>query len=68
MKALNLKDSSSLNNIEQDCNNGNNKKNVYKTSGTVADKSDRPCNNQDYSDDIKQISHDIDQFNCMNKG
>jgi len=47
------KDSSSFNNPEYYCNNSNNKKNVYDASNTVGKKSDCPCDNQDYCDDIK---------------
>jgi hypothetical protein len=52
-----LKDSSSLNYPDYYCNNCNNKKNVYEISGTEAEKSDCPCDNQNYCYDIKEISH-----------
>jgi hypothetical protein len=48
-----LKDSSALNNPNYNCNNCNNKQNVYDTPGMVTDKSDCPCNDQDNCDDVK---------------
>jgi hypothetical protein len=48
-----LNNASALNQPQYDCNNGNDKENVYDVSDTVADKSDYPANDQNDRDDIK---------------
>lgn len=48
--AIVLKNISSLYNSKYYCNNCNNKKNMYDTANVVANKSDRPCDNQYYCD------------------
>lgn len=48
-----LKDFSPLNYPEYYCNNGDYEKNMYKTSGMEANKSDCPGYEQDYCDDVK---------------
>ena len=54
---LPLKDTSTLDNPEYYCNKRNYKKDVNNTAGAVSKKSDGPGDDQDYCDDVKEISH-----------
>ena len=47
-----LKNSSTLNDLKENCYYCYYKKNVDNASGTIANKPDCPCNNQDYGDEI----------------
>ena len=57
-RTMDLKDSSPLDNPHQNCNDCNDKQDVYQASGMECEKSQCPCNYQYYRDYIKYISHD----------